>query len=103
MNDNRWQTLGTVPPVDLVETRNAIHAAAEWPSRAARAALPAADDDNHANLAWQSEQSLLTSRDPGAGHVIGLSVATLSLTHLHNTETRDQVDLAGKDASQVGD
>ena len=56
MND-----LFDVDPTTLVAARELCHAACQWPSRAARANLPAAADDGHSNLGWHADLNALVS------------------------------------------
>ena len=47
MSDMKWRELGA-----LACARDAAHCGSQWPSRAARAAIPAAEDYSHSNLGW---------------------------------------------------
>lgn len=101
MNATSWHTLGAVAPVDLADARDVAHSAAQWPSRAARAALPAAEDDSHSNLGWDSATGLLRSHDLGGGHYIGLSIARFALVHTSEAGVVDELALAGRDRAAV--
>ncbi|MEO0345671.1 MAG: hypothetical protein AAF229_05390 [Pseudomonadota bacterium] len=66
-------SLFDVDPKALTPARVLCHAAIQWPSRAARANLPAADDDGHSNLGWHQDltallgHSLAETRGPQLG------------------------------------
>jgi len=95
MNSTDWQKLGTVSPPALTAARDAAHGAAQWPSRAARAALPAAEDDSHSNLVWDAAAGWLCSHDLGGGHRVGLSVAHYALVHVLESGVIGELPLAG--------
>ncbi len=101
MSSVDWQKLGAVAPANLADARDAAHAAAQWPSRAARAAIPAAEDDSHSNLGWDDETSLLCSHDLGDGHRAGLSIARLALVHLHGADTVNELPLTGCSSGDI--
>lgn len=96
MSSANWQTLGSISPTALVDARNMLHSAAQWPSRAARVALAARDDDSHSNLSWETHSGLLRSHDLGRGCYIGLSVAEFSLVFTDESGIVDKFSLAGK-------
>ncbi|MEM9529992.1 MAG: hypothetical protein AAGA23_03675 [Pseudomonadota bacterium] len=50
-----------VEPSQLGRARELSHAACQWPSKAARANLPAPADDSHSNLGWLAAQGALVS------------------------------------------
>lgn len=101
MSSENWQTLGSVSSTVLVDARHMVHGAAQWPSRAARVALEAREDDSHSNLGWESQHGLLRSHDLGRGSYIGLSVAGFSLVFTDETGIIDKFSLAEKDDPAV--
>ena len=101
MSSTDWQKLGAVAPTALAGARDAGHGAAQWPSRAARAALAAAEDDSHSNLGWDGATGLLRSHDLGDGHRIGFSIARFALVHMTETGIVDECALAGRDRGDV--
>ncbi len=116
--------LGVVPPGDLVEPRLLAHHAAQWATRAARAALEAQPDDSHTNLGWDGSLFALMSQDipaDGGSARFGLRVPDLTLIcqdakgglealHLDDLGsaaaaawTADRLDALGLSASGLGD
>ncbi len=79
-------TIFSVAPGQLAAARLFSHAAVQWPSRAARANLPAAADDSHSNLGWDQAQSALLSHplDPERRHQLGFSFQSFSLLWLED-------------------
>ncbi len=78
-----WSSLRQPPPATLVGAREAAHAAAQAVTKAARANLPAAPDDSHSALYWQTHNgrdafpgTLVTAPLPRRVKV-GLDVANL--------------------------
>lgn len=63
-----WQTLGAVEPGALADARLQAHHAVQLLTRAARGYLPAAADDSHTNLGW----------DTGRGRFVGRPVTAAS-------------------------
>tara|TARA_R110002110_G_scaffold415852_1_gene658163 strand:- start:70222 stop:71055 length:834 start_codon:yes stop_codon:yes gene_type:complete len=101
MSSADWQELGAVAPTTLGGARDAAHGAAQWPSRAARAALPAAEDDSHSNLGWDGATCLLRSHDLGAGHRVGFSIARFALVHMTETGVIDEFALSGRGQGDI--
>lgn len=101
MNTKNWRKLGLVAPVDLIDARNALHNAAQWPSRVARGALVAAEDDSHSNLGWNDSHGMLVSHEFGSGRFVGLSLANLTLNDLRDGETHRQLDLTKHSKTEV--
>lgn len=97
MSSANWRTLGSVSPAALVDARRMVHSAAQWPSRAARVALAARDDDSHSNLGWEMQHGLLRSRNLGGNRYIGLSVAEFSLVFTDESGIVDKISLAEKE------
>ena len=58
-----WSTLGAKAPTALVRARNVAHHAVQWVVKAARANLPAAADDEHANLVWDGARAAVHDFD----------------------------------------
>jgi hypothetical protein len=74
--------LGATPPAALVDARILAHHAVQWPTRAARANLPASPDDSHSSLAWDAGLGALLSQPlpTRAGELrIGVRLAGLRL------------------------
>lgn len=101
MSSADWQKLGAVAPAALAGARDAAHGAAQWPSRAARAALPPADDDSHSNLGWDASGGLLHTHDLGDGHRLGFSFAGFSLVHVSAAGVVDELALAGRGRGEI--
>ena len=74
-----WSTLRDPAPKTLSGARALAHRAAQWPTRAARANLPAAPDDSHTALAWDDRLGALVSPPLPGGATVGLRVASLEL------------------------
>ncbi len=73
-----------INPTDLVQARELTHHACQWPSRAARANLPAQADDSHSNLGWDNEHTALLSHplDAAQRTQLGFSFRTNALVML---------------------
>ncbi len=100
-----WSTLGQLPPTALVRARQLAHHAAQWPSRAARANLPAAADDSHSSLAWDGATNALLSQPlpaPGAEARIGLRIASLELIVVRGGVALDTYALEGRTDTMIG-
>lgn len=77
-----WQRLEPLESNVLSEARDQIHQAIQWPSRAVRLHLKAADDDSHTNLSWDDELGGLVSRvipSERGGLMLGLRFEDLRL------------------------
>lgn len=101
MNSENWRNLGLVAPEDLIDARNALHKATQWPSRVARGALAAAEDDSHSNLGWHDPLAMLVSHDLGNGRVLGLSLTNLSLNDVRNGKTVSHLDLTKHNTAEI--
>ena len=74
--------LAEVAPTALAEARLQAHYAVQWVTRAARANLPAEDDDSHSNLGWDAARGALVSHHMAGsdGPVrVGLEIAGMVL------------------------
>ena len=91
-----WHALGAVPPADLTEARLQAHHAAQWVTRAARAALPAKPDDSHSNLGWDRTEGALMSHDLGGGVRVGLRIGDLTLLRIGPGDARSELPLQGR-------
>ncbi len=96
--------LFSVAPSTLAPVRAASHAAVQWPSRAARANLPALADDSHSNLGWHEANRALVSHPlDAAGTVqLGFSFASAALLLLVAGEIREQLPVAGVNETEIG-
>jgi hypothetical protein len=98
-----WSTLGAKAPTALVRARNVTHHAVQWVVKAARANLPAAADDEHANLVWDGARAAFISQPIAAANAeirIGFSLRRFALIILRNNRDLDEYELGGrKDAS----
>jgi len=86
----------TKNPRDLVEARLLCHKACQWPSVAARANLPAAADDSHSNLGWNSVLSAFLSHPLSSSPVtqIGFCFNTGALIWLVDERIEQTLALA---------
>lgn len=86
-------------PSDLLTARTLSHAAIQWPSRAARANLPARNDDGHSNLGWLNEHAALVGHPMGgqARLQLGFCFKNGSLIWLENGLVTNALALAGLD------
>ena len=100
MNHN---ALFKVDPTRLVSARRLCHAAVQWPSRAARANLPAADDDSHSSLEWDGEHFALVGQPLGGPQSprLGFAFDALCLVWLEGDAVTDRLPLTGVDDSTV--
>jgi len=98
-----WSTLGAKAPTALVRARNVTHHAVQWVVKAARANLPAAADDEHANLVWDGARAAFISQPIPTANAeirIGFSLRRFALIILRNNRDLDEYELGGrKDAS----
>ena len=98
-----WSTLGTKAPTALLRARNVTHHAVQWVTKAARANLPAAADDDHTKLVWDSARAAFISQPIPAANAeirIGFSLRRFALIILRNSRDLDEYELGGrKDAS----
>jgi len=88
-----WSTLGAKAPTALVRARNVTHHAVQWVVKAARANLPAAADDEHANLVWDGARAAFISQPiptTNAEIRIGFSLRRFALIILRNNRDLDE-------------
>lgn len=98
-----WTGIGNVAPGELAEARVQAHHAAQWLARVARNFVPAADDDSHTALSWNSEhRALVTQPFEGASgpFSLGLKVDDISLI-IVTASANTPVPLQGHNDSQV--
>lgn len=67
MPTHAWARQGAVAPAELVETRLALHYAAQPLAAAAYALLPMKDDHSHTNVLWDAERQRFAGRALPAG------------------------------------
>lgn len=98
--------LGAVAPSGLGEARIQAHYAVQWLSRAARANLPAADDDSHSNLGWDGSTGGLVCHDlvsPDDETVrVGLDIGSMRLFISGNYGKSAELLLAGHGDIEAG-
>ena len=88
-----------IPPESLGQARLLAHAACQWPSKAARANLPAVPDDSHSNLNWDDDLGALVSHDlDAAGHRLAFQFAGRSLLWLNGDQILDMLLLDSVDS-----
>ena len=80
--------------------RNTAHLAVQHLARAARANLPAMDDDSHSNLGWDEGRERFFSHDLGAAH-IGLSLAPLALVVIEKNRGETSFVLDGASGAEA--
>jgi hypothetical protein len=90
-----WTKLREPAPETLVPAREAAHAAAQWATKAARANLPAREDDSHSALLWDPKSQALVTQplkvEMRRGIRVGLDVAKLELVFFqHDKEERGE-------------
>jgi hypothetical protein len=83
----------------VAEARKQAHWAAQWPSRAARANLPAVQDDSHSSLAWDEKHYVVTCQPLAGGLRVGLDISGLRLV---STADKEVFPLAGAADSDAG-
>lgn len=75
-----WQTLGRVPPRELVAARLELHHAAQLPAIGiAKSLLPHRDDDSHTALVWHDDRWLTGEIARANGARVALRPADLTL------------------------
>lgn len=94
----RWNDLGAVAPAALVDSRLALHHAAQVVASAGVTFLKPQPDDSHPNLGWAEPLGALVGRTlPGANVQIGLRLSDLTLLLVdRNGDVRDALALHGK-------
>jgi len=85
----------------LREARLQAHCAVQWLARAARAYIPAEDDDSHTNLGWDQSARALTTRGFG-GWCLALEMSPLTLVVHGGDDMKAALALAGLDDASVG-
>jgi hypothetical protein len=94
--------LGSVPPTELVESRLALHDAAQASAAAAYALLPTEPDHSHSNLLWSSVRGGFVGRALPAGSRCALDPLTLRTAVLGpDGATRGGVSAVGRTLEQV--
>lgn len=90
-------------PDAIADARLFSHHAIQWPSRAARANLPAAADDSHSNLGWDSALGALISHPLGGSKdpQLGFRFADGALLWLTQGTLRATFPLVGADARRA--
>jgi len=100
-----WSKMGRTPPAALVEARNLVHHAAQWPAKAARANLRAVPDDSHSAFTWDASHAALLSRVLPAkgGRVrVGTRIARLELIVTSGDNVADAFQLDGRTDPAAG-
>jgi hypothetical protein len=100
-----WSKMGRTPPTALVGTRNLVHHAAQWVTKAARANLKAVADDSHSSLTWDASHAALLSRPLPAkgGEVrVGVRIARLELIVISGGNVLDAFQFDGKTDAAAG-
>jgi hypothetical protein len=87
----------------FIQARKLCHSACQWPSKAARANLPALDDDSHSNLGWQTDYFALVSwpLDEDKRHQLGFSFASQDLLWLVDGVINERIVLAGETSASI--
>ena len=88
-------------PAALREARLQAHWAVQWLARAARAYLPAKEDDSQTNLGWDAGARALTTHVFG-GWTVALGLSPLTLTVNGGRSGPETLALAGLDDGAVG-
>jgi len=92
----QWHALGSPPPQTLIDTRLALHWAAQIAADAGRTFNAPQDDDSHTNLEWSDALSALVrpleSDGVRAGVGLRLADATLLLTSPHESAAEYALD-----------
>jgi hypothetical protein len=100
-----WSKMGRTPPAALVEVRNLVHRAAQWPAKAARANLGAVPDDSHSAFTWDASHAALLSRvlpAKGGGVRVGIRIARLELIVTSGNNVADAFQLDGRTDPAAG-
>ncbi len=96
-------TLFSIPPENLVTVRELSHSAVQWASRAARANLPARDDDSHSNLGWDDPHFALLSHplDSAQRFQLGFGFRDAALLWLEAGKRVDSLSLQGREDARA--
>ena len=94
-------TTGNLDLTALREARLQAHCAVQWLARAARAYIPAEDDDSHTNLGWDASARSLTTRDFG-GWRLALRLCPLTLVVHGDDGRKAALALVGHDETSIG-
>lgn len=99
-----YSTRFKVAASELAEIRDVSHLACQWPSRAARSNLEAAEDDSHSSLSWNSVHEALVSQPLNeAGFQVGFSFMRASLFWTDDAGGYGEFPLAHQMESTIGD
>lgn len=105
MTDQNWAPLGGVAADRLTPSRVMAHHAAQWVTRAARAALDPLPDDSQSNLGWEPDHDALMSHrlaaDSGSSR-LGLRLPDLTLILVGSSGVTDSFPLNGKTDAEAG-
>jgi hypothetical protein len=96
-----WQFLRNPGPTTLAAARSLAHRAAQWPSLAARANLPAVPDDSHTSLGWDADRAALLSPPLKKSVRVGLRIGIHELIFVHG-EKVESFALAGTSDAEAG-
>ena len=99
-----WSKLGRTPPAALAGARALVHHALQWPTRAARANLKAAQDDSHSAYTWEaSHATLLTQGLPAKGGEVrtGIRIPRLEMIITRGDNVLDAFQYEGKTDAQA--
>ncbi|WP_454063889.1 hypothetical protein [Candidatus Nitrospira salsa] len=99
---NMWNTLGTVPPSELMEPRLEAHHAVQWVARATRAYCQPESDDSHTSLSWDSSVQALMGQALTTDLTLGLRLADLTLL-VQSDRGNESYSLIGKTEGAVGE
>jgi hypothetical protein len=100
-----WSKMGRTPPTGLIQVRDLVHRAAQWPAKAARANLSAVPDDSHSAFSWDASHAALVSRvlpAKGGGVRVGIRIARLELIVMSGTNVLDAFQFDGKTDQAAG-
>lgn len=98
-------SLFDVNPQSLAPARALCHAAIQWPSRAARANLPAASDDGHSNLGWHDDLLALVGHPLAEARraQLGFRFSDCQLLWLASGTVTDALDCANQTDATITD
>lgn len=101
---NLAANLKAVAPGNLAGARAMAHRAAQLPTKAARANLPAEDDDSHSNLGFDRESGGFVSQPIAmvdGQRTVALGLAPLALCVLKDGSTEASISLGGMRVSEA--
>jgi hypothetical protein len=99
-----WDDIDGIDAATMIVLREAGHLAAQWATKAARANLPAKEDDSHSALIWAPETQSMLSQPIAISEVhlrVGLSFPDFALSFAVNDSAPETLSLAGKEISTV--